>query len=168
MICSQHQRFDRRNAEDKTVSPGGIILRVIILVVAFCVLIAVLAFALKLAFMLAALVGILLCGIGAFFIFKKLFMQNKTEVVAIPSETKLWSPEGTVHVFKEEPKVHQLVDKSLANQHSKTLIVTSDAQVTVLEESDIALRIKLTSGAHKGQTGWVDKAHVSGYSSKRM
>lgn len=149
------------------MSPGGIILRVIILVVAFCILIAVLAFALKLAFMLAALVGILLCGIGAFFIFKTLFMQNKKDVASAPSQTKLWSPEGTVLVFKDEPKVHQLVDKSLANQQSKTLIVTSDAKVTVLEESDIALRIKVTSGAHKGQTGWVDKAHVSGYSNKR-
>jgi hypothetical protein len=149
------------------MSPGAIVLRIIILVVAFCLLVALLAFALKLVFLVASLVGIVLCGIAAFFIFRKLFFNSKTEKEDMPiRETKLWSQEGSVQIYKQEPKVHQLVDKSSAAAPAKMLTVPADAEVSVLQESDIAIRIKIKTGAHKGHIGWVDKANVIGYSQK--
>lgn len=148
------------------VSPSAIVLRIIILVVAFCVLIAVFAFALKLVFLVASLLGILLCGIAAFFIFRTLFFPAKVQE-ASPRDTKLWSQEGVVPLFREEPKVHQLVDRSMTNLPNNVIRIPGEAEVSVLAESDIALRIKVKSGEHKGRIGWVDKSYVTGYSQKQ-
>lgn len=149
------------------MSPGGIVLRILILVVAFCALIAILAFALKLMFMVAAIIGIVLCVGAAFIVFRHLFFpSSKDNTEAALRETKLWSQAGDVQLFKDEPKVHQLVDKSHANLPAKILTVPSNAEVAVIQESDIAIRIKIKSGEHKGRIGWVDKANVIGYSQK--
>lgn len=151
------------------MSPSAIVLRIIILVVAFCVLIAVFAFALKLVFLVASLLGILLCGLAAFFIFRKLFFASNTETATErPREAKLSSQEGeVVPLFREEPKVHQLVDKSMTSLPKNVIKIPGEAEVSVLEESDIALRIKVRTGEHKGRIGWVDKSYVTGYSQKR-
>ncbi|MBX3151839.1 hypothetical protein KF728_16905 [Candidatus Obscuribacterales bacterium] len=149
------------------MSPGGIVLRILILVVAFCVLIAVLAFALKVVFMLAAIIGIVLCVGASFLVFRHLFFPgSKEKKESGLRETRLWSQAGEVQLFKEEPKVHQLVDKSSANLPARLVTVPSDQEVTVLQESDIAIRIKIKSGEYKGRIGWVDKANVTGYSEK--
>lgn len=148
------------------MSPSAIVLRIIILVVAFCVLIAVFAFALKLVFLVVSLVGIVLCGLAVFFIFRKLFFPA-TQTTESPRETKLRSEEGIVPLFREEPKVHQLVDKSMASLPNNVIKIPGEEEVSVLEESDIALRIKVQSGEHKGRIGWVDKSYVIGYSQKR-
>lgn len=134
----------------------------------FCILIAVFAFVLKLVFTVAALLGILLCILAAFFVFRKLF-GKKTQAANSDGlrQAALWSNEGEVQLFKEEPKVHQLVDKSSANlPAANVLTVSANAEVSVLEESDIALRIKIKTGDHKGRVGWVDKSYVIGYSPK--
>jgi len=149
------------------MSPGGVVLRILLLVVAFCVLIAILAFALKVVFMLAAIIGIVLCVGASFLVFRHLFFPaTRAKTESGLRETKLWSQAGEVQLFKEEPKVHQLVDKSSASLPAKIVTVPSDAEVTVLQESDIAIRIKIKSGEHKGRIGWVDKANVTGYSEK--
>lgn len=148
------------------MSPSAIVLRIIILVVAFCVLIAVFAFALKLVFLLASLVGIVLCGLAAFFLFRKLFFPTP-EATERLRDTKIRSEEGIVPLFREEPKVHQLVDKSMSSLPENVIKIPGEEEVSVLEESDIALRIKVRSGEHKGRIGWVDKSYVIGYSQKR-
>lgn len=147
------------------MSPASIVLRIIILVVVFCVLIAVFAFAMKLIFLLVSLLGIILCALAVFFIFQKLFSPAKEEVESVRQrEGKLSSQEGLVPLFREEPGVHQLVDKSKENLPKNVINIPADAEVSVLQESDIALRIKVTSGEHRGRIGWVDKSHVTGYS----
>jgi len=120
----------------------------------------------KLMFTVAAILGIVLCGLAAVYIFRKLFFGGQKEETGAQRETKLWSQEGTIQLFKDEPKVHQLVDKSASGLPAKITTVPSDSEVTVIEESDIALRIKIKSGEHKGSIGWVDKAYVMGYSQK--
>ncbi len=148
------------------MSPSAIVLRIIILVVAFCVLIAVFAFALKLVFLLASLIGIILCGLAAFLLFRKLFFPAAQATDNL-RETKIRSEEGIIPLFREEPKVHQLVDKSMSSLPNNVIKIPGEEEVVVLEESDIALRIKVQSGEHKGRIGWVDKSYVIGYSQKR-
>ncbi|MDZ4833905.1 MAG: hypothetical protein SGJ27_09015 [Candidatus Melainabacteria bacterium] len=148
------------------VSPSAIVLRIVLLVAAFCVLIAIFAFVLKLVFLVASLLGIALCMIAAYFIFRKLFFPSALEADT-PRESKLRCEEGVVPMFREEPKVRQLVDKSMASLPKDVIKIDGEADVSVLEESDIALRIKVKSGDHKGRIGWVDKSYVTGYSQKR-
>ena len=148
------------------MSPSAIVLRIIILVVAFCVLIAVFAVALKLVFLLASLIGIILCGLAAFLLFRKLFFPAAQATDNL-RETKIRSEEGIIPLFREEPKVHQLVDKSMSSLPNNVIKIPGEEEVVVLEESDIALRIKVQSGEHKGRIGWVDKSYVIGYSQKR-
>jgi hypothetical protein len=147
------------------LSPSAIVLRIIILVVAFCVLIAVFAFMLKLVFLVASLVGIAICGLAAFLIFRKLFF-TASDSAAAERETTIRSLDGTVPLFNEMPNVHQLVDKSMSNLPRNVIEIPGEQEVLVLEERDIALRIKIQTGEHKGRVGWVDRSHVINHSQK--
>lgn len=145
------------------LSSSAIVLRIIILVVAFCVLIAIFAFMLKLAFLVASLVGIAICGLAAFLIFRKLFFPAADKTTAV-RETKIRSLNGTVPLFNEMPNVHQLVDKSMSNLPRNVIEIHGEQEALVLEECDIAFRIKVKTGEYKGRVGWVDRSHVINHS----
>ncbi|MBX9668554.1 MAG: hypothetical protein K2X93_13095 [Candidatus Obscuribacterales bacterium] len=147
------------------MSPLNIVLRIVAILLIFCVLIAIFAFVLKLAFLAISLIGVLLCLGVVYLVTKKLFFskQREEDTSASTRDIKLWSPEGTIPLFQEEPQLTHLIERNSAQLPAKAVSVTAETEVSVLDESDIALRIKIRSGAHKGKVGWVDKASVVGY-----
>ncbi len=148
------------------MSPLGVVLRIVAILIVFCVLIGIFAFVLKLAFLAISLIGILLCAGVVYLVAKKMFFSKRKEVEVTSDtlDTKLWSPGGQIQLFPEEPQLTHLIERSNNQLPAKVVSVSAETKVSVLEESDIALRIKIKTGDHKGKVGWVDKASVVGYS----
>lgn len=152
------------------MSPLGIIFRALVILVAFIAAFALLAFAIHLIQAVFFIVATVACILFAVFVYKKVFRKGagfETEE-QLTGTACLTSKDGSVRLFEKEPAVSDLVFQASGSETgspqlpSTNLLIEVPAKidVKVLEESDLALKVKIIEGAQKGKVGWVDKSHV--------
>lgn len=147
------------------MSAAGVIIRIVVLVVVFFLLIALFAFALKVFFAVVGLLAFAAVAYLCFRIFKKLFFGGKTgEPEVTTGSAMLKSSSGTVQLFRQQPGLHELINKEKAELPAPVQdLIPAESEVAVLEEGELTFKIKIKTGTHKGKVGWVDKANLSNY-----
>lgn len=152
------------------MSPLGIVFRALVILIAFIAAFALLAFAIHLLQAVFFIVATLACILFAVFVYKRVFRKGSGSEIEEPSggTASLTSKDGNVRLFNKEPGVSDLVYQASDSESDKAQLpsthlmieVPSEIEVEILEESDLALKIKIKDGAQKGKVGWVDKSHV--------
>jgi hypothetical protein len=70
-----------------------------------------------------------------------------------------------VVLFEEKPSLLQItkVDDTMAG----IVKLPNGEGIKILEEAENVLKVKVLSGAHKGNLAWVSKSDVTGYKTKK-
>lgn len=102
-------------------------------------------------------------GYLCFLLFKG--SQGKASRPDAKAEPQVWNHSGNVVLFEEKPSLLQItkVDDTMAG----IIKLPNGEGIKVLEEAENALKVKVLSGAHKGNLAWVSKSDVTGYKSNK-
>ncbi|MBZ0188590.1 MAG: hypothetical protein K8F91_20260, partial [Candidatus Obscuribacterales bacterium] len=138
------------------------ILGVILLTFILLVLTVALVTILKFVFVIGFLIALAVTGLIAFSFFRSLLTGGKGDKSRESALThKLHCQEGPVRLYADEPSVNALIDRSKNDSCDRVIqMVDSNTDVSIVEESEIAVKIKVKAGPHKGLVGWTDKANV--------
>lgn len=81
------------------------------------------------------------------------------------TEPQVWNHSGNVVLFEEKPSLLQItkVDDTMAG----IIKLPNGEGIKILEEAENVLKVKVLSGAHKGNLAWVSKSDVTGYKTKK-
>lgn len=143
----------------------SVVLRLLLLIVAFFFFLGILGFLFKLVWIVAFLVAMGVCFLVALGLFKRIILPTEAGAGKPKEmETKLWCEDGLVSLFDSEPDATKLIEGKMSSASDNLVIqVPSETTIKILAESELALKVKLTSGDRKGAVGWVDKSDVAGY-----
>ena len=117
------------------------------------------------AFMAWTLTGLLIVVGFCWLIFQ--LMNGRVwskEPLTPEAEPQVWNHSGDVVLFEEKPSLLQItkVDDTTAG----IIKLPNGAAIKIVEEADNVLKVKVLSGAHKGNVAWVSKADVTNYQDK--
>jgi hypothetical protein len=143
-----------------------LILQIILLIVVAIVAIKLFFFAVGIFTLLSWVLALLLIvgAIGWFFM-KFIKPVDKLTKPAEKSGPQVWNHTGNVVLFEEKPNLLQItkVDDTTAG----IIKLANGEGIKIVEEADNVLKVKVLSGAHKGNVAWVSKSDVTGYKSTK-
>ncbi len=141
------------------------IFRIILFIILAIVAIKLFFFAIGVFTLMAwALTGILIV-IASVYLCMLLMKGNLSGKTAeTQARPQVWNHSGNVILFEEKPTLLQItkVDDTTAG----TIKLPNGEGIKIVEEAENVVRVKILSGAHKGDLAWVSKSDVTGHKSK--
>ncbi len=111
---------------------------------------------------LAIVVGIavLVCAPIYFFLKSRRKRSTQTENPERVADARLFEVAGTSKVFLKEPTTAQML--AITDQSAPNFIeLPNDTRIKIVQDDDkAAVKVKITSGASKGKTGWVSRSSI--------
>ncbi len=111
---------------------------------------------------LAVVVGIavLVCAPIYFFLKSRRNKSTQTEKTK-RSDARLFEVAGTSKVFLKEPTTAQMLAITDQFVSSNFMELPNDTRIKIVQDDDkAAVKVKITSGASKGKTGWVSRSSI--------
>ena len=141
-----------------------LILRIVLAIIVLFIAVKLFFFAVGIFTLLAwGLTILLIVGAVCWLLLKFLIPANKLAEPEKSAGPQLYNHSGNVVLFEEKPNLLQITKADETT--GGTINLPNGEKISIVEEDENVLKVKVNSGAHKGNVAWVSKSDVTGYKS---